>query len=481
MSYRHGVLSRDAAEALIIDAGANDHSFLIRTSAHDPTTRVLTVCHSGLIEHQAIISTDIGGMIEFALKNSDATFPSVAELVEYYARPTATFPGPLLRPVLAANPSNDVDETPSASIAELTRRNDPPQSAAQMTIADNSDTDDSEDDDDFGMGHDDFAPISRSARATSVNNNPRASPERKLPSAKAAAPAAEARHNPFAAPQPTLPTVAQVTQQRTQQRTPPRSGTVTARKKAPEVTRARAGTLTGLERRGNHIVPAEQYNPHERELLLREGYLNKIRGLSTRKRWFSLTTKRLAYYETNGGKQMAQCPMSDVLTVQDFADSKKFRIHTKQPFGTTVYFEMMLEAPSHEAKAQWLTAFTRKQDDLSGFNAEYAELVIEGPLVKIKPLGQTSKTRWFRLTSKKLGYYAKDGGAHLGSIPLEFVDTIAIIASSKKDFIIRTTQKFTKNGSSEVHCRASSESVRRRWITLLRKTIPTAKFVEMSS
>eukprot|EP00730_Choanoeca_flexa_P013695 TRINITY_DN5601_c0_g1_i1.p2 TRINITY_DN5601_c0_g1~~TRINITY_DN5601_c0_g1_i1.p2 ORF type:complete len:259 (+),score=56.80 TRINITY_DN5601_c0_g1_i1:1134-1910(+) len=185
-------------------------------------------------------------------------------------------------------------------------------------------------------------------------------------------------------------------------------------------------------------------------------------------------------FAMHAGKQMASCSISNVLTVQDFPDSKKFRIHTKEPFGTTVYFEMLLEAPSLPAKEKWLTAFTTKQDDLSGFNPEFAELVIEGPLIKVKPLGQTSKKRWFRLTNKKLGYYAKDGGAHLGSIPLEFVDTIAIIANSSKDFSIRTTQKFTKSGASEIHCRAASEALRRRWITLLRKTIPTAKFVQIS-
>jgi len=53
--------------------------------------------------------------------------------------------------------------------------------------------------------------------------------------------------------------------------------------------------------------------------------------------------------------------------------------------GTTVYFEMLLEAPSQDAKAQWLAAFTTKQDDLSGFNPEFAELVVRRGMFQDEP------------------------------------------------------------------------------------------------
>jgi hypothetical protein len=104
-------------------------------------------------------------------------------------------------------------QTPSASIAELTRNPAKPSAHKDIRPTDNLDNDDSDDsqdegEDDFGMAHDDFAPISRSARPASMSSSSHASPERTLPSTTAAAPAAVAapaadlgsRYNPFATP-----------------------------------------------------------------------------------------------------------------------------------------------------------------------------------------------------------------------------------------------------------------------------------------
>jgi hypothetical protein len=53
-------------------------------------------------------------------------------------------------------------------------------------------------------------------------------------------------------------------------------------------------------------------------------------------------------------------------------------------------------------------------DELAGFDSNRAELIVEGYLTKVQPLGTTSKTRWFRITSKKLAYHRKEAGEEMG-------------------------------------------------------------------
>jgi hypothetical protein len=61
--------------------------------------------------------------------------------------------------------------------------------------------------------------------------------------------------------------------------------------------------------------------------------------MSVKKRWFVLTSKKLAYFEDNGGKLLAVCPLVNILSVEEVPSSKKrFKINTDKPFGALPIF-----------------------------------------------------------------------------------------------------------------------------------------------
>lgn len=75
---------------------------------------------------------------------------------------------------------------------------------------------------------------------------------------------------------------------------------------------------------------------------------------------------------------------------------------------------MLLEAQDSRVKQKWLNALQRDFAETVGFSSNRAELLVEGFLLKVQPFGTVSKTRWFRLSTKKFSYYASEAGEEMG-------------------------------------------------------------------
>lgn len=86
---------------------------------------------------------------------------------------------------------------------------------------------------------------------------------------------------------------------------------------------------------------------------------------------------------------------------------------------------MTLEAPNRKVKTKWIKSLkaaesTGKppQSDLPG------ELKAEGYITKLAPFGSSNRTRWFKLTDKKLALYKEEEGEEMASIELEHITTV---------------------------------------------------------
>ena len=172
----------------------------------------------------------------------------------------------------------------------------------------------------------------------------------------------------------------------------------------------------------------------QREYLLCEGPLTKLRGtMQNRKRWFMLTSKKLMYYKENAGDLISSVLLKDIVQVTELSD-RRFRLATAEPFGASGTHEMVLEASSAKVLRKWMGAMMRTNTTVDGFSSNRAELIIEGPLSKIQPFGTVNTSRWFRLTNKKFAYYSDDAGEELGSVPFEYVAALSV--HGKRDFTV---------------------------------------------
>ena len=103
---------------------------------------------------------------------------------------------------------------------------------------------------------------------------------------------------------------------------------------------------------------------------------------------------------------------------------RRFRVSTTEPFGASGAHEMLLETPSQAVKFKWLNAMKHDISKLSGFSSNRAELIVEGPLLKLQPFGAVSKTRWFKVTTKKFSYlenirHATEANARIKNISIK--------------------------------------------------------------
>jgi hypothetical protein len=95
---------------------------------------------------------------------------------------------------------------------------------------------------------------------------------------------------------------------------------------------AGGGEVAGTSSRGVDRKSAAA-SSGSRERLLCEGALTKLRGtMKNRSRWFVLTSKKLMYYEENGGPQISSIQLKDIMGVTEIGD-RKFRLSTAEPFG----------------------------------------------------------------------------------------------------------------------------------------------------
>ena len=124
--------------------------------------------------------------------------------------------------------------------------------------------------------------------------------------------------------------------------------------------------------------------------------------------------------------------------------------------------EMLLEAPNVSVKNKWLHAFRREEDPSGGFRGQHGRLLAECYLVKVQPMGTTSKTRWFVLTDRHFSYFKEEGGEMMGSVLLEHITTVSLNTGDFKTFRVVSNERFTVTGSYEVLCRCENQSVRNK-------------------
>eukprot|EP00043_Microstomoeca_roanoka_P028953 m.20249 g.20249 ORF g.20249 m.20249 type:complete len:577 (+) comp8840_c0_seq2:116-1846(+) len=474
----HGLISMKNAERLLLSQNAEDGLFLVRSVRSKAGTFVISVAQRGKLHHFPLHK----GADGFALQSSpDVKFASISDLVDYYRDDEHGLPGPLLIPCLKDDSLIEPD-TPLTTSPPTERTDDASKPARSNPFAD-ADL----------PPVPPVQPVSMSQKfPTSVQQQ-----QRQQKQQLRQAPAQQLRQQPAQQQKPArIPTTAahsaSISQQMAMEQpvyTPQvgldavRRFTVAEPLTTPKQseTPQRRGTLTGLRYVSDHVIkPGETDNPTGRELLLCEGYLTKLRGaLQSKTRWFVLTSTHFAFYTENAGQRLSAVNVRDILSIEDL-EGRKFKIRTRVQFGVSGKYDMLVEAPSMAAKKKWMRALVMDANDTRGFNSDHAELVVEGYLTKVQPLGTVSKTRWFRLTNKKFAYYVKEGGEELGAAPLDVIVEIAI-AASKKEFLLKATQPFTKSGAFEVRCRCDSEAVRDKWVTGLRKVVPTAKFVQYRS
>eukprot|EP00049_Salpingoeca_infusionum_P019619 m.362710 g.362710 ORF g.362710 m.362710 type:complete len:478 (+) comp20795_c0_seq1:104-1537(+) len=464
-AWLHPAITRKNAEARIISEGAPDGMFLVRPSASDSTTFILTVCHSGKIHHTKIIQRFQEDEPVFTVAGVAEEFFALGDVIQHLQH-TDVFPGPLVQPcpTLSSSAGSMTDDIASELQMPSAR------SSAQQAPRSNPFADQSQ------LSGLPAAATLRSQRASTHSGIGTAQPkspfEQPAQASAVSTASAQSGHGSSSSVSTTNPFAATITEMGGHAM----DDTATI---VESTASARRATLTGLVRdfTTNLLIQGRRSNPTGKEMLLCEGYLKKLRGaLHTKRRWFMLTTHRLSYYESNAGKLIASVAMRFIESISDVPNSNRFYINTSTPFGASGQLKMALEADSRTAKLKWINAMLQESSDMVGFNSDNAELIIEGALVKVQASVDRNKTRWFRLTTKKLAYYRHEGGEEMASVPLAHVTKIVLGNNKPKEFVVMSNQPFTASGLSQVRCRCESADVRAKWATGLRQVIPTAEF-----
>eukprot|EP00051_Salpingoeca_urceolata_P035912 m.31975 g.31975 ORF g.31975 m.31975 type:complete len:502 (-) comp9895_c0_seq2:273-1778(-) len=483
-TWLYGTLDRLGAEQILITEGnATDGTYLVRRSTTDTSVFVLSVCNGARVRHYPVhIQPSLhDDALRFSITGDQGPSPefgSMEQLLAALREPALGPPAPLIqrllphgqRVVVPANNGPVLDASNPFAPPSTTRRNSPDKSAQdaatwscsvctfrnRVGVAMCEMCDSLAPNQQLPLDPDAPPPPPRRMTVQSSTSSTHKSSEGTV----AASPQ---RSNPFAG-LPVEPV--------------PRAMSDAAALRPLPVDRA-SGSLTGLVKSGDgafYNSGGSAADDGIKEILLCEGPLLKIRGLmQNHVRWFALTTRRLMYYTDNGGELISSASLSDVTAVTDIKGGKRFRVTTKAPFGASRNNEMLLEAGSLGIKEKWLRALSMDASETQGFSSDRAELYVEGPLVKVQPLGTSNTTRWFRVTEKKLAYFKEEAGEELGSIPHEFVRQVTLMQNIR-DFMVSSAQPFTKTGSYEIHCRAPSEALRSKWITALRRALPADKF-----
>lgn len=521
----HGILDRKEADRRLIKAGAVDGAFLLRTSDKDQTKKILSVCTSGRVHHAVIESEDRGNRTLYWLPGENSVkVGSLEQLVELYRDPQMGHPAPLGDALL---PSDECSSPPSNK-ATLSAAVDSNPFLVASSNLDHSNP--------FANSAASPAPVAPAngvanttpsiAHSRSLKNE--AVPALSAPSDGEAGPAAESESadaptwacslctylndallpqcEMCETPRPKSRKNSAIEEMKLRDRTDsfdrlpkvetglpedrrtnpfaaqsvptPKDDFTAAARRTQSISasaiRPKSSSNGASTRRAS--LGASDARRTTREILLCEGSLVKVRGpMQNRSRWFVLTTKKFMYYEKNGAALISSVLVEHIVAVTDVSE-RRFRISTTAPFGASGTHEMLLEAPSQAVKFKWLKAMKGDSSSMTGFSSNRAELIVEGPLLKIQPFGTVSRTRWFRVTTKKFCYLENEAGEELGSTPFDRIVSITI--QGTKGFILKSQQPFTKSGSYEVNCRCPSDKVLQKWITGLARVIPTSLFIE---
>lgn len=101
----------------------------------------------------------------------------------------------------------------------------------------------------------------------------------------------------------------------------------------------------------------------------------------------------------------------------------------------------------------------------TGSSQSDEELLCEGYLTKHRGVGQ-SRTRWFRLTTKKLTYYTKDAGELIASC---LTDDIASVTDlDKRQMRVITREPFGQSHKAEMVLEAPNQRVKQKWFCAFR-------------
>jgi hypothetical protein len=144
-------------------------------------------------------------------------------------------------------------------------------------------------------------------------------------------------------------------------------------------------------------------------------------------------------------------------------------VMTKVGFGNSNFNEMLLEAPSSVIKMKWMEA-------LKMWEQPRAERLIgQGYLQKIHSgLTESSKWRFFVLTSTCFTYFREEDGEKMASVPLQNINSLNV--KDNKSFQVVANIPFSKSGHYEVLLRADDNAVRNRWLGMFKTVLPPQKF-----
>lgn len=213
------------------------------------------------------------------------------------------------------------------------------------------------------------------------------------------------------------------------------------------------------------------------EVLLAEGYLIRSSGQTKNKRtFFRLTTLKMAFFTSNAEDTLGFVDVANIAAISDIGKTK-IRIITEAPAGMLSNFrsnEMLIEAPNPKIKQRWFSQFSRvAKDSTSSLHSSEGDgmsklidgekLLVEGYMVKVKPIGTANTKRWFTFTNRYFSYYKEEAGELMGSLPLEKI--MSITCNADCEFIVRGSERFTRTGQMEIICRCESYAVRNKWLS----------------
>eukprot|EP00035_Acanthoeca_spectabilis_P024267 m.453084 g.453084 ORF g.453084 m.453084 type:complete len:278 (-) comp20434_c0_seq1:107-940(-) len=216
--------------------------------------------------------------------------------------------------------------------------------------------------------------------------------------------------------------------------------------------------------------------PTDKETLLCEGYLRKIRGWGqNRTRWFRLSGKSFAYFTKDAGELIGSVAVGEIESVKSVS-KYQLCITTTVPFGKSNMLEMVLEAPSETVRERWESSLGMLQlQKMDGgpvaFGSDEDTLVAEGYLIKVQEsLLALSRTRWFCLTRARFSYFSEEGGEFIAYCPLDNITYVGI--EDETTFKVTAMQPFTKTGAAAVVLACRDTAERDRWLRCFDVLLP---------
>lgn len=131
---------------------------------------------------------------------------------------------------------------------------------------------------------------------------------------------------------------------------------------------------------------------------------------------------------------------------------------------------MLLEGKTPSIKLKWASALRgQPREDLEPSD----QVLAEGLINKLQPIGSMNKLRWFVMTQKKFIYLREECGEAMAACDVE--DVLLVAPRGKSVFVLRASNPFTVSGAAEVSCQCETEKVRDKWLTLMNRAMERGK------